>query len=143
MTARTICDMAAEALSEYAGHRIFAPLAETAFKRHSADCGCHACKTQGHVKLSAVRPAVGYPSYPDHSEKAKFKKLLDSVNSIGVDFTENFMMTPVSSVCAVWIPNPHAKYFSAEIGRDQLEAYARRKGSTPDSILKYLSVKPA
>ena len=71
------------------------------------------------------------------------KKLLDSVNSIGVDFTENFMMTPVSSVCAVWIPNPHAKYFSAEIGRDQLEAYARRKGSTPDSILKYLSVKPA
>ena len=52
-------------------------------------------------------------------------------------------MTPVSSVCAVWIPNPHAKYFSAEIGRDQLEAYARRKGSTPDSILKYLSVKPA
>lgn len=143
MTARTICDMAAEALSEYAGHRIFAPLAEAAFKRHSADCGCHACKMQGHVKLSAVRPAVGYPSYPDHSEKAKFKKLLDSVNSIGVDFTENFMMTPVSSVCAVWIPNPHAKYFSAEIGRDQLEAYARRKGSTPDSILKYLSVKPA
>lgn len=143
MTARTICDMAAEALSEYAGNRILAPLAEAAFKRHSADCGCPACKTSGHVKLSAVRPAVGYPAYPDHSEKAKFKKLLDSVNSIGVDFTENFMMTPVSSVCAVWIPNPRAKYFSAEIGYDQLEAYARRKGSTPDSILKYLSVKPA
>ena len=54
MTARTICDMAAEALSEYAGHRILAPLAEAAFKRHSADCGCHACKTQGHVKLGGA-----------------------------------------------------------------------------------------
>ena len=51
------------------------------------------------------------------------------------------MMTPVSSVCAVWIPNPSAKYFTAEIGMDQLGEYARRKGCDPEKIRKYLSIK--
>lgn len=142
MTARTICDMAAEALSSFAQSEIFSPVFERAFPPHGGGCGCPACAAAASRRQPGVRPAVGYPSYPDHSEKAKFKRLLDSVETVGVDFTENFMMTPVSSVCAVWIPNPSAKYFTAEIGFDQLGEYARRKGCAPEKILKYLSIKP-
>ena len=142
MTARTICDMAAEALSSRAQSEIFSPVFERAFPAHGGGCGCPACAAASSLRQIGVRPAVGYPSYPDHSEKAKFKRLLDSAETIGVDFTENFMMTPVSSVCAVWIPNPSAKYFTAEIGMDQLGEYARRKGCDPEKIRKYLSIKP-
>lgn len=142
MTARTICDMAAEALSSRAQSDIFSPVFDRAFPAHGGGCGCPACAAASSRRQIGVRPAVGYPSYPDHSEKAKFKRLLDSAETIGVDFTENFMMTPVSSVCAVWIPNPSAKYFTAEIGMDQLEEYARRKGCDPEKIRKYLSIKP-
>ncbi len=142
MTARTICDMAAEALSSRAQSELFSPIFEAAFPSHGGGCGCPACAAAAPRNRAGIRPAVGYPSYPDHSEKAKFGRLLGSVETVGVGFTENFMMTPVSSVCAVWIPNPAAKYFTAEIGFDQLGEYARRKGVDPEKILKYLSIKP-
>lgn len=143
VTARTICDMAAEALSIYAEDFIFAPMLAQIAADHALACHCQACEAAPkNAKSRGVRAAVGYPSYPDHSEKAKFKKLLDSADSIGVDLTESFMMTPVSSVCAVWIPNPAAKYFNAEIGDDQLEAYAKRKNQSPAEAAKFLSVKP-
>ena len=52
------------------------------------------------------------------------------------------MMTPKSSVMAVWIANPSAKYFSAQIGDDQLEEYAARKNHSVGEIEKFISVKP-
>ena len=142
--ARAICDMSAEALSEYAGRKIFAPVFAKVAEHHGADCHCPACEHAARAasKNVGVRAAVGYGSYPDHSEKAKFARLLGARESVGVELTENYMMTPVSSVCAIWIPNPSAKYFTAEIGFDQLETYAARTGKSVDETLKYLSVKP-
>jgi len=53
------------------------------------------------------------------------------------------MMTPKSSVAALWIENPSAKYFNISIGADQILDYASRKGKTVAEVEKYLSVKSA
>ena len=121
MLAQTLCDAVAEGLSTYAQKSIF---------------------SGGGAMRAGVRAAVGYPSYPDHSEKAKFEKLLSLKDSIGLSLTDNYMMTPKSSVMAVWIANPSAKYFSAQIGDDQLEEYAARKNRPVGEIEKFISVKP-
>jgi 5-methyltetrahydrofolate--homocysteine methyltransferase len=53
--------------------------------------------------------------------------------------TENFAMTPASSVAGLYFAHPDARYFSlGKIGRDQLEAYASRKRVRPEEAAKWL-----
>ena len=59
-----------------------------------------------------IRPAVGYPAYPDHSQKATLFKLLNVTERIGTTLTETYMMKPASSLCGIMIDSPHARYFS-------------------------------
>jgi 5-methyltetrahydrofolate--homocysteine methyltransferase len=61
-----------------------------------------------------IRPAVGYPAYPDHSQKAALFALLDATARTGVTLTDTYMMVPASSVCGVMLASPHAKYFRVE-----------------------------
>jgi len=120
MIAQTLSDALAEALSTYAQKRVF------------SDCG---------AERAGVRAAVGYASYPDHSEKAKFGRLLSLGETLGVSFTDSFMMTPKSSVAALWIANASAKYFSAKISREQLEDYARRTSRGAGEVEKFVSTE--
>ncbi|MDR2286872.1 MAG: methionine synthase [Prevotellaceae bacterium] len=77
---------------------------------------------------TGIRPAPGYSTSPDHSEKKKIFALLDAENNINVSLTENFMIQPVASVCAFVFAHPQSKYFRVDkITRDQLEDYAARK----------------
>ena len=49
-------------------------------------------------------------------------------------------MTPAASVSGIYLANPASRYFSVgRIGRDQLEAYARRKGETLDEVERWLA----
>ncbi|MDR2287128.1 MAG: methionine synthase [Prevotellaceae bacterium] len=81
---------------------------------------------KGHY--TGIRPAPGYPSSPDHSEKKELFALLDAEKNIGVSLTESFMIQPVSSMCALVFAHPQSAYFRVEkIDRDQLEDYASRK----------------
>ena len=74
-----------------------------------------------------IRPAPGYPSQPDHTEKGTLFELLDATASIGVELTESFAMWPGSSVSGLYFAHPDAKYFGVgRIDRDQVEAYADR-----------------
>lgn len=66
-------------------------------------------------KYRGIRPAPGYPSCPVHSEKLKIWQLLDVENRIGIKLTENFAMTPASSVSGYYFNHPQAKYFSVKI----------------------------
>lgn len=59
-----------------------------------------------------IKPAYGYPSCPDHSEKRKIFDLLGVTENLGVKLTENYAMDPVSSVCGLYLANKEAKYFS-------------------------------
>lgn len=58
-----------------------------------------------------IRPAPGYPSCPVHDEKLKIWKLLNVEHRIGVKLTENYAMTPASSVSGYYFNHPQAKYF--------------------------------
>ncbi|HZC15406.1 MAG TPA: methionine synthase [Caulobacteraceae bacterium] len=80
-------------------------------------------------KFRGIRPAPGYPSQPDHTEKATLFRLLDAEANAGMALTESFAMTPAASVSGLYFANPQAHYFGVgKIDRDQVEDYARRKG---------------
>jgi 5-methyltetrahydrofolate--homocysteine methyltransferase len=79
-------------------------------------------------KYRGIRPALGYPACPDHSEKPALFELLGA-HEIGMGLTESFAMTPAASVSGLYLAHPEARYFSvSKIGRDQLEDYATRRG---------------
>jgi 5-methyltetrahydrofolate--homocysteine methyltransferase len=91
-------------------------------------------------QYTGIRPAPGYPACPDHTEKYKLFDLLDATNAIGVQLTESLAMYPASSVCGWYFSNPKSQYFGVgKIQRDQLEAYATRKGMSLEIVEKWLS----
>jgi len=80
-------------------------------------------------RYRGIRPAPGYPACPDHSEKRTLFDLLDAEKRVEIRLTENYAMSPPSSVCAWVFSHPESKYFSiGRIGADQLADYAGRKG---------------
>jgi len=64
-------------------------------------------------KYVGIRPAPGYPSCPDHSEKDKIWKLLNVEKTVGISLTESRAMIPASSVCGWYFSHPDSQYFSA------------------------------
>jgi len=59
---------------------------------------------------------------------------------IGMALTENYAMTPASSVSGFYFSHPQAKYFNVgRIGRDQLEDLARRKREAVDELERWLA----
>lgn len=90
------------------------------------------------VKYQGIRPALGYPACPEHSEKENLFNLLKA-EEIGINLTEHYAMYPNASVSGEYFASPESKYFSLEkIGRDQVADYARRKGKTVEFIEKFL-----
>jgi 5-methyltetrahydrofolate--homocysteine methyltransferase len=79
-------------------------------------------------KYRGIRPAAGYPSCPDHSEKATLWRLLGAEQAAGVRLTELFAMQPAASVSGMYFAHPQATYFAVDlVTRDQVESYAARK----------------
>lgn len=90
-------------------------------------------------KYEGIRPAPGYPAYPDHTEKKIIFDILDA-ESIEMSLTESYMMTPPASVCGLYFAHPEAKYFPVgKIDRDQLLDYKQRKGISIESAERWLS----
>ncbi|MCM8709545.1 methionine synthase [Clostridium sp. SYSU_GA19001] len=86
-----------------------------------------------------IRPAFGYPSLRDHSEKEKLFKLLNG-ESIGVSLTGNYMMEPAASVSGLYFAAKEAKYFDIyKIDREQFEDYVKRNGKTSEDVQKVLN----
>ncbi|WP_425414536.1 methionine synthase [Salinispora cortesiana] len=78
-------------------------------------------------RFRGIRPALGYPASPDHSEKQDLFDLLKAAE-LGIGLTESFAMTPAASVSGLIFANPAAKYFTVgRIGKDQIEDYAARR----------------
>ncbi len=86
-----------------------------------------------------IRPAAGYPSCPDHTEKAKLWTLLNA-DDAGIHLTESFAMTPAASVSGLYFAHPEATYFAVDlVTRDQVENYAARKGMTRAEVERWLA----
>ncbi|RZA22042.1 MAG: methionine synthase [Lysobacteraceae bacterium] len=80
-------------------------------------------------KYRGIRPAPGYPACPEHSEKATLFHMLDVDRNTGMRLTENFAMTPASSVSGWYFSHPGSQYFVVgRVSKEQAEDYARRKG---------------
>ena len=91
-------------------------------------------------KYRGIRPAAGYPSCPDHTEKKTLWELLDAENRAGMTLTESFAMWPAASVSGLYFSHPEARYFAVDqITRDQVEDYARRKGWPVSVAERWLS----
>ncbi len=79
-------------------------------------------------KYQGIRPAYGYPSCPDHTEKNKLWELLEVQKNTGMILTESFAMYPGASVSGLYFSHPESRYFAVDmVTRDQVEDYARRK----------------
>ncbi|PLW69042.1 methionine synthase [Pseudohalioglobus lutimaris] len=90
-------------------------------------------------RYRGIRPAPGYPACPDHTEKATLFELLDATKNTGVSLSENYAMSPASSVSGFYFAHPEAKYFAVgKIGRDQVESLAERKGTSVESVERWL-----
>ncbi|MEP6757637.1 MAG: methionine synthase [Actinomycetota bacterium] len=85
-----------------------------------------------------IRPAIGYPACPDHTLKRRIFDLLEA-RDLGMDLTEHFAMTPAASVSGLYFQHPEARYFNVgQIGKDQLEDYARRLGESAKEAERWL-----
>jgi 5-methyltetrahydrofolate--homocysteine methyltransferase len=89
-------------------------------------------------RFRGIRPALGYPASPDHSQKQALFALLDA-GQIGMSLTESFAMTPAASVSGLLFAHPASRYFTVgRIGRDQAEDYAVRRGLGLPEVERWL-----
>ncbi|MDP4142916.1 MAG: methionine synthase [Bacillota bacterium] len=93
------------------------------------------------AKYRGIRPAIGYPSLRDHSEKVKLFDLLKGTENTGVTLTEGgYMMSPVASVSGLYFANEEAKYFDInKIAKDQLKDYVNRSGKELEEVERLLN----
>jgi 5-methyltetrahydrofolate--homocysteine methyltransferase len=87
-----------------------------------------------------IRPAPGYPSCPDHTEKATLWQLLEPESNAGITLTESFAMYPTAAVSGWYFSHPGAHYFPlGKIDLDQVQNYAARKKMSIDEAQRWLS----
>jgi 5-methyltetrahydrofolate--homocysteine methyltransferase len=90
------------------------------------------------IKYQGIRPALGYPACPEHSEKENLFNILDA-GKIGITLTEHFAMYPNASVSGEFFAHAESRYFSTEkISKEQVDDYAKRKGVSVEYIEKFL-----
>jgi 5-methyltetrahydrofolate--homocysteine methyltransferase len=91
-------------------------------------------------KYRGIRPAPGYPAQPDHTEKRTLFQLLDAERNAGIQLTESYAMHPAASVSGLYFAHPNSRYFAVDrITRDQVEDYARRKGTSIAEVERWLA----
>jgi 5-methyltetrahydrofolate--homocysteine methyltransferase len=127
---KALADRLAEAFAEYihleARRAWFEPGAEPLL----ADL--HAERFRG------IRPALGYPASPDHSQKEVLFELLEA-DKLGLELTESFAMTPAASVSGLIFAHPESRYFTiGRVGKDQIDDYVPRRGLALDEVERWL-----
>jgi 5-methyltetrahydrofolate--homocysteine methyltransferase len=117
---KALADRLAEALAEHthlqARRDWFEPDADPALEDLHAE------------RFRGIRPALGYPASPDHSEKQELFRLLGA-GQFGMSLTGSYAMSPAASVSGLIFAHPASRYFTVgRIGRDQAADYAARRG---------------
>jgi 5-methyltetrahydrofolate--homocysteine methyltransferase len=130
---KALADRFAEASAEYAHERVRKEI-----------WGYAASETLQNEQLikeeyQGIRPAPGYPACPEHTEKRLLWELLRP-DELGIVLTESCAMHPAASVSGWYFSHPKARYFGlGQIGTDQLEDYAQRKGMSLEEASKWLA----
>jgi 5-methyltetrahydrofolate--homocysteine methyltransferase len=128
---KALADRLAEAFAEYihleARRAWFEPDADPVLEDLHAE------------RFRGIRPALGYPASPDHSQKQALFDLLDA-EKLDMGLTESYAMTPAASVSGVIFANPAAKYFTVgRVGKDQIQDYTVRRGLPLAEVERWLS----
>ena len=80
------------------------------------------------IKYVGIRPAPGYPSQPDHTEKSTMWSAIQAEELAGIELSESLSMMPAASVSALVFAHPQSQYFAVgQVGKDQVKSYAARK----------------
>ncbi|XP_021563876.1 methionine synthase isoform X2 [Carlito syrichta] len=91
------------------------------------------------LRYEGIRPAPGYPSQPDHTEKLTMWRLADIKRATGITLTESLAMAPASAVSGLYFSSVKSKYFAVgKISKDQIEDYASRKNMSVAEAEKWL-----
>merc|ERR1712157_91891 len=92
------------------------------------------------IKYDGIRPAPGYPSQPDHTEKSTMWDIVNVEENAGIKLSESLSMMPAASVSALVFAHPQSEYFAVgQIGKDQVESYAKRKKMDLELCERWLS----
>ncbi len=130
--AKALADRLAEAFAEKLHHEVrvawgYETPGEYSSKEYIREC------------YRGIRPAGGYPAQPDHTEKRTLFDLLQAEKNTGARLTESMAMHPGAAVSGLYFSHPESRYFGVgQIGRDQVEDYAGRKGTTVADAEKWL-----
>ena len=91
-------------------------------------------------KFEGIRPAPGYPSQPDHTEKRTMWNLLQADKEVGLELSDSLAMMPASAVSALVFGHPDSKYFAVgAVDKDQIQSYAERKGDSLETAERWLA----
>ncbi|OAN27446.1 methionine synthase [Mycolicibacterium iranicum] len=91
-------------------------------------------------KYVGIRPAPGYPSCPEHTEKVTLFKMMDVKERTGIELTESMAMWPGAAVSGWYFSHPQSQYFVVgRLAQDQVADYARRKGWTLQEAERWLA----
>jgi 5-methyltetrahydrofolate--homocysteine methyltransferase len=91
-------------------------------------------------KYQGIRPALGYPACPDHTEKDTLWDLLDVEKNTGIWLTESKAMVPTAAVSGLYFSHPQSRYFAVgKLNRDQVADYAARKGMDLATVERWLA----
>ncbi len=92
------------------------------------------------IKYDGIRPAPGYPSQPDHTEKSTMWELVKVADNAGIELSESLSMMPAASVSALVFAHPESEYFAVgQIGKDQVVSYAERKKMDLEKCERWLN----
>jgi len=87
-----------------------------------------------------IRPAPGYPSQPDHTEKRVMWDLMSVEERTGIKLTDSLAMHPAAAVSALVFAHPQAQYFAlGAVAKDQVEAYAAAKKMDVADVERWLA----
>jgi len=91
------------------------------------------------TKYKGIRPAPGYPTQPDHTEKSFMWELIKADKEVGIELTDSLAMLPAASVSALCFANECSTYFQVgKVCKDQIVEYAKRKGQTIEEAEKWM-----
>ncbi len=91
-------------------------------------------------QYQGIRPAIGYPASPDHTEKRILWNLLDVEAQTGIWLTESMAMVPTAAVSGLYFSHPEARYFAVgKMTKEQIADYADRKQMTLEDTERWLA----
>lgn len=73
------------------------------------------------IKYDGIRPAPGYPTQPDHTEKRTMWDMMQVKDQTDIGLTESLAMLPAASVSGLYFAHPKSRYFAVgKIQKDQV-----------------------